>query len=388
VFSKRIPWSLETNEYSQILDRKRKAGVRIFDLTESNPTRAQIEYPAALMEALANPRSLTYEPHPAGMMHARETIAAIENVATDRILLTASTSESYSYLFKLLCDPGDRVLVPRPSYPLFEFLATLENVEIAQYSLHYEDGSWSIDFDSLRSLLTPRTRAILLVNPNNPTGSFVKPEEARALAAFGLPIISDEVFAGYSLGGVQAGWEEAEQRSLVFRLNGLSKMAGLPQMKAGWIVVGGPSMLRAEAFERLELIADTFLSVSTPVQHALPVLLQEGEKIRAQITERTRTNLAWLRSVTQPFPVEAGWYAILPLPAGHDEYEFVLGLLEHDDVLVQPGFFYDFEAEGYVVLSLLTPVADFEAGVDRILARLRGERAASTPSFRDLPSNR
>jgi alanine-synthesizing transaminase len=393
VFSRRIPWSLETNEYSRLLEAKRQSGVRILDLTESNPTRAQIDYPEGLLQALSDERGLRYQPLPAGMVQAREAVAALEGVPVERVLLTASTSESYSYLFKLLCDPGDRVLVPRPSYPLFEFLATLESVEVAQYSLRFDSG-WSIDFESVRALVTPRTRAILLVNPNNPTGSFVKPEEveelARLCAERDLALVSDEVFSCYPLdtSSAPASWNEVERHSLVFRLNGLSKMAGLPQMKLGWIIVGGPESLRHEAFERLELIADTFLSAGTPVQHALPALFEAGASVREQIQQRTARNLEWLRSVADPLPVEGGWCAILHLPETHDEYEFVLALLEEDGVLVQPGFFYDFEAEGYLVLSLLTPEADFREGVSLILKRFRGERAASMQSSRDLPSDR
>jgi aspartate/methionine/tyrosine aminotransferase len=374
VFSRRIRWSLEQNEYSKLLQAKRASGVPLLDLTESNPTQAGIAYPAEILPALTSPRGLVYEPNPWGLPHAREAVASLEGVPADRVMLTASTSESYGYLFKLLCNPGDRVLVPRPSYPLFEFLARLENVEVVPYSLRYR-GHWEMDFDSLREGVTPRTRAILLVNPNNPTGSYVRPEEVEQLgrlcAQHDLALVSDEVFHEYPLeGAVHTDWAPAAEGTLVVRLNGLSKMAGLPQMKAGWMMLDGPPKLCREAAERLELIADTYLSVSTPVQHALPELLRLGDGVRRQILERVRGNLHWLRTVCDPLTVEGGWYAVLPLPHSFDEHAFVLELLDQDGVLVQPGYFYDFESEGFLVLSLLAKPEEFRAGVERLLRRI------------------
>jgi aspartate/methionine/tyrosine aminotransferase len=373
VFSGRIEWSLEPNEYSKLLDAKRKAGVRIVDLTESNPTRAGLVYPPEIIETFAKPAALVYEPTPWGLAVARNAVAGVEGVPADQVLMTASTSESYSYLFKLLCDPGDRVLVPRPSYPLFEFLAKLESVRIDHYSLVYERGSrWCIDFDSIERVRSDRHKAILLVNPNNPTGSYVSNEEIARLAELGLPVVSDEVFHAYPLEAERpvADWRPVSDKTLLFRLNGLSKQAGLPQMKAGWIVMDGPEGVLRTARERLELIADTFLSVATPVQHALPELLAHGEQVRQQISARTKENLEWLRTVAKPLRTEAGWYALLPLEGSVEEYEVVLSLLEEDDVLVQPGFFYDFETEGWLVLSLLPPPGEFREGITRLLRRL------------------
>ncbi|MCC6366154.1 MAG: pyridoxal phosphate-dependent aminotransferase [Bryobacterales bacterium] len=380
MFSRRIRWSLEQNEYSKLLHAKRAGGAALLDLTESNPTQAGIAYPAAILSALGDVRGLIYEPNPWGLPHAREAVAAVEKAPAERVMLTASTSESYGYLFKLLCNPGDRVLIPRPSYPLFEFLARLENVEVVHYSLRYH-RQWEIDFDSLRERVTPRTRAILLVNPNNPTGSYIRPAEVaqlgRLCAQHSLAVVSDEVFHEYPLDSpVHTDWGPAAEGTLVVRLNGLSKMAGLPQMKAGWMILDGPPKICREAGERLELIADTYLSVSTPVQHALPELLRLGDGVRRQILERLRGNLHWLRSMCGPLPVEGGWYAILQLPEGFDEHAFVLDLLDQDEVLVQPGYFYDFEVEGFLVLSLLAKPEEFREGVERLLRRISRMRPA------------
>ncbi|HUQ90739.1 MAG TPA: pyridoxal phosphate-dependent aminotransferase [Bryobacteraceae bacterium] len=369
MFSRRAGWTLEPNEYSKLLESKRLAGAPVLDLTLSNPTRAGFKYPRELLAALADERGLVYEPSARGLPAAREAVAAEHSVTADRVMITASTSESYSYLFKLLCNPGDRVLVPRPSYPLFEFLGTLENVEIAQYSLVYNDG-WRIDFDSVRRLRNARTRALLIVNPNNPTGSYVRKDEVAEIAALGLPVISDEVFHRYPIQeAADTDWSPVAAQSLLFQLSGLSKLAGLPQLKAGWIILDGPEAMRREADERLEFIADTFLSVSSPVQHALGTLLRGGIEVRAQIRQRIVTNLEWLRSVAAPLDVQGGWSAILRIPEHLEESALVLELLEEDDVLVQPGFFYDFEQDGYVVLSLLTGVDDFREGVHRLLRR-------------------
>lgn len=371
MFSRRIPWELEPNDYSLLLERKRASGAPLLDLTESNPTRAGFHYPPEIAAALADSRNLIYEPNPLGLLSAREAVAQEMGAPVDRILLTASTSESYSYLFKLLCDPGDSVLVPQPSYPLFEFLATLESVKLVPYWLRY-GSRWEIDLDWLESAITERTRAILLVNPNNPTGSFVTQAEVSRLAEIcakhQLALVSDEVFACYSFDDRKpTDWSAVESSSLVFRLDGLSKRAGLPQMKAGWMILGGPAHARAKAMERLELIADTFLSVSTPVQNALPKLLELGAQVRTQIRHRTTANHSALRRHAKPIPIEGGWTAILPLPHGTEELEFVMERLDRDNVQIQPGFFYDFDTEGYVVLSLLPPEDAFLKGLSRLL---------------------
>jgi aspartate/methionine/tyrosine aminotransferase len=387
-FSSRLHWDLRPNRLAQALDAKRHAGAKILDLTQSNPTRAGFAYPSGeILRALVDARSLLYEPVPAGMPAARDAVAAYYSdcgaaVEPSRIFLTSSSSESYAWLFKLLADPGDEVLVPRPSYPLLEFLAQLESVRVVQYPLIYHDG-WSIDTEALASAVNARTRAIVLVNPNNPTGSFVKGCELEFLVALcarrGIALISDEVFADYALA------PDAERVStlagvvdgaLTFCLNGLSKIAGLPQLKLGWIAVGGPADLHADATQRLELIADTYLPVGTPVQHALQRLLKAGDTVRRQISTRVSGNLQYLRgaihdhSPAQILKVEGGWYATLRFPRAKTEEEWCLDLLEHQDVLVQPGFFYDFETEAFLVLSLLTESDLFGEGVRRIVGSL------------------
>lgn len=386
MFSSRLPENLRPNRLSELLEAKRRSGAAILDLTESNPTRAGFVYPVKeILQALGDPRSLRYEPSPAGLAEAREAVACYyaergQTVEPDRILLTASTSEAYSYLFKLLCDPGDEALVPRPSYPLFGFLAELESVRLAQYPLAYH-GRWEMDLDALASAVTERTRAVVIVNPNNPTGSFLKMGErarlTRLCAEKKLAIISDEVFSDYAFGADAelvtslASVEEVP----TFCLSGLSKIAGLPQMKLGWIVLAGPTPWRSAARERLELIADTYLSVGTPVQHALPRLLALGVGVREQIAARVRVNLDFLRSAAhgtacRVLDAEGGWYAILEVPRTRSEEEWCAELLDRDSVLVQPGFFYDFASEAFLVVSLLTPPEALAAGTRRLLARV------------------
>jgi alanine-synthesizing transaminase len=381
MFSSRLHWDLAPNRLTRLVAAQRQAGAVILDLTESNPTRANLSYPAGeILAALADEHSLLYDPTPAGMPSARAAVAEQCGVEPERVLLTTSTSESYAWLFKLLADPGDEILTPRSSYPLFEFLEELDAVRVTQYPLVYHNG-WSIDFDALRRAVTDRTRAIVLVNPNNPTGSFFKRGEVDELAALAaernLALISDEVFNGYAFGPApqRVTTLAGVQQTLTFCLGGLSKMAGLPQMKLGWIVLGGPVALQAQASERLELIADTYLSVGTPVQHALPRLLAAGATVQQQISARTQENLAWLRSAIAPnspvqlLDVEGGWYATLRVPRTQSEEEWCLELLERDHVLVQPGYFYDFESEAFLVLSLLTPTGIFREGVQRLLNR-------------------
>ncbi|MEK7405877.1 MAG: pyridoxal phosphate-dependent aminotransferase [Acidobacteriota bacterium] len=388
MFSSRLGWDSRPNRLAAALQARRRAGRAILDLTESNPTRAGFAYPGAeVLAALSDPRSLRYDPAPAGSIEAREAVAAYyagrgQAVEPERILLTASTSEAYAYLFKVLADPGDQVLVPRPSYPLFDFLAALESVKLIPYPLVY-DGRWSLDLEALARASTDRSRAVILVNPNNPTGSFLKKRELEGLVAFcrerSLAIISDEVFSDYAFGPdaervtTLAGVEGV----LAFCLSGLSKIAGLPQMKLGWIVTAGPAAARAQAMERLELVADTYLSVGTPVQCALPRLLAAGAAVRDQIARRVRENLDALRRALTSAPAcqllepEGGWYAILRVPRTRSEEEWCLELVEHEDVLVQPGYFYDFESEAYLVASLLTARAAFDEGVRRLVSRAK-----------------
>jgi aspartate/methionine/tyrosine aminotransferase len=348
----------------------------VLDLTESNPTRAGLAYPEEILRSFNDPGLLAYEPSPAGAIGAREAVSAYYaargyRVGSERILLTASTSEAYSYLFKLFCDPGDEVLVPRPSYPLFHFLADMESVKVRQYALEYH-GAWSMGIPEF----TERTRALVLVNPNNPTGSYVKRSELAELtsrcAAHGVALISDEVFADYAFGADRdrVNTLAEVEECAAFCMSGLSKVAGLPQMKLGWIV-GNCS----EAMERLEWVADTYLSVSTPVQCAAARLLAVGQAVQKQIRERTAGNLATARrmlagSAGNLLAVEGGWYVTLQVPRVRSEEEWAMELLERDGVLLQPGFFYDFAGEAFLVVSLLTAPAVFEEGLARLTGRL------------------
>ena len=387
MFSSRLHWDLRPNALTALLGARRAAGAEILDLTESNPTVAGLAYPGdEILGALGDARALRYEPAPAGLAAAREAVARDYyggGVDASRVLLTASTSEAYAYVIKLLMEPGDELLVPRPSYPLFEFLAAMESVRIAPYPLTYGAG-WSMDLDALSAAVTDRTRAVAVVNPNNPTGSFVKRRELAGLielcAARGLAIVSDEVFLDYAFGedAERAGSLATVDAVLTFALSGLSKVAGLPQMKLGWIVTGGPAEERAAAVERLELIADTYLSVAAPVQHAVGRLLRAGGGIREQIRARTRRNLETLAAATGnsavgTLAVEGGWYATVRTPRVRTEEEWTLELLDRRGVLVQPGYFYDFDQDGLLVLSLLTPPEVFEEGVRRVVAYVEEE---------------
>ena len=353
------------------------------DLTESNPTRTELPYqPQQLLAAFDNPALQRYEPDPHGALCAREAVArqlsrGALSVSAEQITLASGTSEAYAYLFKLLCDPGDEVLVPEPSYPLFSDLSRLEHVRTRSYPLHY-DGEWHIGLGELAASITQSTRAILIVNPNNPTGSYLKRDELRELERYGLPLISDEVFSEYVLRDDPNRISTARQSAgaCVFTLGGLSKLVGLPQWKLAWIYAHGPADWLEQARERLALIADTYLSVATPTQHALPKLLELGAEVREAIHVRLRRNLAALTRAVAGEPavslldVEGGFYATLRLPRIQSEEEWVLELLQQDSVYVQPGFFFDFREEAYVVLSLLTPEAQFDAGVARMLQRI------------------
>ena len=356
MFSHRAQWSAPLNELTV---ERRKRGA-LLDLTETNPTRA-LDYPE-LGEALARGARAPYDPDPRGLRSARETLAAHLSCDADDLLLTASTSEAYSFLFKLLCDPGDEILTPVPSYPLLEHLAALELVSLRTFPMEFH-RRWEIH----DMPVSPRTRALVVVNPNNPTGSFVTPREQDALASHGLPIVSDEVFLDYPLEG--RGTTFVRDDVLTFTLGGLSKSAGLPHFKLGWIRVSGPG--KREALEALELIADNFLSVATPVQIALPELLLIAPRIRNAISERTRANLATLRGTfkdtpaTRVLPVEGGWSAVIRMPRVQSDEELALSILDRG-VLVQPGYFFDFDREGYVVVSLLTPENVFAEGIVRL----------------------
>jgi alanine-synthesizing transaminase len=363
VFSKRAHWSAPLN---RLTVERRKRG-ELLDLTETNPTRAALPYPHdELAEALARGARAAYDPDPRGLRSAREALAAELQCDADDLLLTASTSEAYSFLFKLLADPGDAVLTATPSYPLLEHLASLELVELRTFAMEFH-RRWEIHDVPVDA----RTKAILVVSPNNPTGSYVTPREQNALAAFGVPIISDEVFLDYPLEG--SGTTFVRDDVLTFTLGGLSKSAGLPHFKLGWIRVSGPG--KAEALEALELIADNFLSVATPVQAALPELLRIAPRIREAISLRTRTNLAVLRAALPPsmqvLPVEGGWSAVIRVPRVMPDEELAIALLDRG-VVVQPGYFFDFPTDGYLVVSLLTVEKTFAEGVTRI-AEMKNE---------------
>ncbi len=390
MFSSRVPARLETNALARALARARGAGRTPIDLTLTNPTRAGIVYPPDQLRALAMPDAAVYTPDAFGLRSAREAVAgdyARRGLQIDwrRIVLTASTSEAYSLLFKLLCAPsGDAVLVPTPSYPLFEHLTDLDGVRSIPYRLEYH-GRWSLDTASLDDDWDPPVRAVLAVSPNNPTGSVLTAAELSSLdlraAARDAAVILDEVFADYPLEATSTPIVNAAEdapSALTFRLGGLSKSAGLPQVKLGWIAVGGPAPLVDAALERLELICDTYLSVSTPAQMAAGELIASGASVRAQILDRVRTNYAWLRRLAAPHPAievlhaEAGWSAVLRIPARRSEEETVVELVEQDGVVVHPGFFFDFPREAYLVVSLLPDPAAFGDGVGRMLERVDG----------------
>ena len=389
-FSRRSAWDREPGELARLSEQARARGL-VADLTESNPTAAGLAAdPAALSRALSDAGNASYEPHPQGLLPAREAISswlaegcAGMNVAPSRIVLTASTSEAYSLLLKLLCDPGDSVLVPEPSYPLFDMLLRLDSVTGLPHRLKLSDR-WRLDVDAIGASLPETARAVLVVNPNNPTGSLLSLDEAAHLGALckehGLALISDEVFAAFrwktALGigsprsllpaGSAAG-------TLTASLSGLSKACGLPQMKLGWIALGGPDALVDEALARLDLIADTYLSVSTPMQRGLPALLAIGASFRERMSECLETNLATLRSSLpgsgcHMLPAESGWYALLSLPEGRDEHELTRMLAASDRVLVHPGWYFDLPGS-HLVLSLVPTPQEFTVGLERVLAR-------------------
>jgi aspartate/methionine/tyrosine aminotransferase len=377
---------VRTSRFADALATHRQAEAWLFDLTISNPTAVNLAYPhSEIADALSRVRQFNYQPDPSGSCEARQAISEMYKSAgivapVERILLTASTSEAYGYLFKLLCDPGDEILVPLPSYPLFEYLAALEGVRTKPYWLRY-DGNWHLDLASLDAAITPRTRAIVLVNPNNPTGSFLKRDEAATLFELArtknLPIISDEVFADFALSPSNRATRTLinSGETLVFSLNGLSKSCGMPQMKLGWIVITGVDQEVNECRERLEFILDTYLSPSMPVQAALPDLLAIGRHVRQQIQERIRRNYETLKhnlagSPATALDTEAGWSAIVQIPRTRSEEEWILTLLNRQQVVTQPGYFFDMPNEAYLVLSLLTDPDALQEGVKRIVDAL------------------
>ena len=385
-FSRRTAWDRTPNEMARLLHGGHAPG-RI-DLTEGNPTRAGLAAdPRRLAEALGDPGNVLYEPDPLGIAGARATLSRhLRSRGTiaepDRIVLTASTSEAYSYLFKLCCDPGDAITVPTPSYPLFDFLARLADVEASPYRLRLEEDRWRLDVDALAASLPERARVILVVSPNNPTGSVLAESEARDLAALarerGMAIVSDEVFADFAWGQARpSGLLDACEREGVLgvALSGLSKACGLPQLKLGWMILGGSPELVAEARARLELVADTYLSVSTPVQRGLGPLLALGDEFRQRLRPRLQANLATLHAAADAcgarmLPAEAGWYACLALPEGRSEQAVTDELAQRDGVLVHPGWLFDMPLPS-LVLSLLPEPAAFTRGVAALVERAR-----------------
>ena len=384
MFSHRTSWKLTQNALTRAIEEAREAGANLLDLTTSNPTRAGLKYDAEnLLGAFSNDKALDYDPQSKGLLSAREAVAEyyrqehdIFQLDPERIILTTSTSEAYSYIFRLLCNADDEILVPKPSYPLFEFLADLQDVRLIPYPLLYDHG-WQIDFPSLYKSVTHRTRAVVVVHPNNPTGSFVRGEEVSALSGFckeyGLAIIADEVFLDYALDGAPRTSFAKNDEVLTFALSGVSKVSGLPQMKLAWMIVNGPPDAASDAMARLEVIADTYLSMSAPIQLAAPVLLDQRKNIQPLLLDRTRENLqeldrALLRQKScQRLAVEGGWYTILRVPVTRSDEELSIELVQRAGVLVHPGHFFDFASEGNLVLSLITASDAFREGVKRIL---------------------
>ena len=396
MFSSRTNWQHQPNLLSQALEQRRSKGQVVNDLTASNPTECGISYPEGkILAALSDPVALHYRPDPKGLPDARGAVCKYyreRNISIDPadVVLTAGTSEAYAMILKLLCNAGDAVLVPKPSYPLFEFLAEINDVKLQHYRLAYDHG-WQMDIDSFKEQVSNTTRALMIVNPHNPTGMFFKGPDLKAIEEIAverrLAVIADEVFSEYGFSGDAAAARATVDRSavLTFTLNGISKLLGLPQMKLGWIVASGPQEERREALERLETISDTFLSVNTPIQVALPKLFEICEPVRTQIVGRVRSNYTFLQQRFHPAAAhlseagrqggsasllvsEGGWYAIIRVPRIRTDEEWALQVLEQKGVYVHPGYFFDFEDEGFLVISLLPEPGLFHEGIEKLIA--------------------
>src|SRR6266852_1553773 len=385
MFAKRTNWNLAPNRLSEALAVYRAAGKPMLDLTVSNPTECGFEYDSsAVLNALSNPAVLSYEPNPRGLESARRAVAGYyaerkDEVSVEDIFLTTSTSEAYSYVFRTLCDPGDEVLIPSPSYPLFDFLADIQDVRLVRYPLLYDHG-WQIDFHALEQAITPRARGIIVVHPNNPTGHFAKQADIARLNSIcstrEMAIIADEVFLDFALGENRPPSFAANRGAPTFTLSGLSKISGLPQMKAAWLIASGPQQWKSEALVRLEVIADTYLSVNAPVQLAIPRFLEERHVFQKQVMSRVRRNLAELdrqlaaQKAVSRLKVEGGWCAVLRVPATRSDEDLAINLLAARGVSVQPGHFFDFPSDGNLVVSLITAEAEFSRGLVQSLGLL------------------
>jgi alanine-synthesizing transaminase len=400
MFADRTSWNLTPNRLSETLAEYLAAGKRITDLSASNPTEAGFEYAGhAILQALCDEGALSYVPDPKGLLRGRQAVAEYyadrgDQIPVSDIVLTTSTSEAYSFVFRTLCNPGDEILVPAPSYPLFGFLADIHDVRLMQYPLLYDNG-WQIDFSALEKAIVPRTRAVIVVNPNNPTGHFVKPDDVRALneicSARGMAVIADEVFLDFAAGEstvrrdpvrLPRNRPAAGKRpslasnagALTFTMSGLSKISGLPQMKAAWLVTSGPEACKVKALERLEVIADTYLSMNTPVQLALPELLHQRHGFQKQVVTRVRRNLAELdrqlalKKSCNRLEVEGGWYAVLRVPATRSDDDLAVELLKEKNIYVHPGHFYDFPKDGFLIVSLIMQERDFSEGIRLLLS--------------------
>jgi len=383
MFAGRTNWNLNSNRLSEALAKHRAAGKPLLDLSASNPTECGFEYDRqAILKALSNPESLSYDPDAKGLLSARRAVAEYYStleiiVPVEDIILTTSTSEAYSFAFRVLCNPDDELLIPEPSYPLFSFLADIHDVKLVGYPLLYDHG-WQIDFHALQQSITARTRGVIVVSPNNPTGHFCKPGEMQKLNEICSPrqlaIIADEVFLDFHLAATRPRSFAANTGCLTFTMSGLSKISGLPQMKAAWLIATGPEESKSEALARLEVIADTFLSMNAPVQRAMPVFLELRHGFQRQVLARVRKNLAELdkqlsaQSSCARLDMEGGWYAVVRVPATRSDEAVAIELLNAQGVYVHPGHFYDFPADGYLIVSLITPERDFNEGIKRLLS--------------------
>jgi aspartate/methionine/tyrosine aminotransferase len=383
MFSDRTNWNLDTNRLSEALVRRRASRKRLFDLSISNPTECGFKNNRpAILKALSQPAALRYEPNPRGLLVARRAVETYHaqfgmKIAGEDIFITTGTSEAYAFVFRLLCNPGDDILVPEPSYPLLDFLADIQDVKLVRYPLLYDHG-WQIDFHALEKAITPRSRGVMVVNPNNPTGHFIKAGEMKHLneicSGRQMAIIADEVFLDFALAAKRPASFAANTDALTFTMSGLSKIAGLPQMKASWLITSGPKDLKSQALARLEVIADTYLSMNTPVQLAIPILLKQRHGFQKQVMARVRKNLAELdrrlrrQKSCGRLEVEGGWNAVLRVPAIQSDEDIAIQLLDEKSVYLHPGHFYDFSGDGFLVVSLITPEKEFAEGIRRVLS--------------------